>query len=197
MDKKIFKSALVLTIIAVMCGLLLGLTNFLTAPIIEENRIAAARKAYEGFFEDLKTIEITQVDGQYVYEYVKVIGDNNETIGHAFRAKGNNARGLIDVVIAATTEGAIKGIEILTTDNTPGYYDLYEGSNGYLTGVRGNTLNELTGINNISGATQTGDTLNAMLKEVGEIAINYVQSVVLNQYESLFGLGSVGVVVDD
>lgn len=190
MNKNILKSALVLTIIGISCGLLIGLTNFLTAPVIKENQIKIARKAYEGFFPDLTTIEIKEVNGKYVYEYVKVIEDG-ETIGHAFRAKGTNPRGLVDIVIAATKEGAIKGIKILNTENTPGYYDRYEDKDGNLIDVKGKTLDDLTGIINIGGATQTGSLLNLMIKEAGEIAHKYVEvTVELNPSESLFGLGA-------
>lgn len=197
MNKNIFKSALILTIIGVACGLLIGLTNFLTAPIIKENQIKIARKAYEGFFPELTTIEIKEVDGKYVYEYVKVIKDS-ETIGHAFRAKGTNPRGLVDIVIAATKEGAIKGIKILSTENTPGYYDQYEGTDGNLIGVNGNTLDDLTGITNISSVTQTGNLLNLMIKEAGEIAHKYVEvTAELNPYESLFGLGAIEVIDEE
>jgi Na+-translocating ferredoxin:NAD+ oxidoreductase RnfG subunit len=42
---KIFKTALVLTLIGIACGLLIGLSNMITAPIIEENARKAELKA--------------------------------------------------------------------------------------------------------------------------------------------------------
>lgn len=198
MNKNIFKSAIVLTMICIICGLLVGATNYFTEPIIEENKMKEARKAYEGFFPGLDAIETTEVEGEYVYEYVKIVDKNKEVMGHAFRAKGTNARGEIDIVIAAEADGSIKGIQILSTANTPGYYDKYIGANNYLIGVNGNTVNDLTGINNIGGATQTGTTLNAMIKEAGELAHLYVTvTVVLDEYETLFGKGSEAVIDED
>lgn len=199
MNKSILKSTIVLTLVGVACGLLIGLANLITAPIIKENNLKIARKAYEEFFSDLDQIELEIVDGKYVYEYVKVLNKDEEVIGHAFRAKDSNQRGLIDIVVAADVDGKILGVKILSTENTPGFYDLYENNNKFLIGVNGNTLDELDGINNISGATQTGNSLNAILREVGEVAGDYVTSapITLNEYEKLFGLGATSEVDND
>ena len=147
---KIFKSAFVLTLIGIACGLLIGLTNLVTEPVIKNNELKAAKKAYEGFFPDLDDLEIVEVDGTYVYEYVKLLKDE-KVIGHAFRAKGTNQRGLIDLVVGADLEGKILGVKILSTENTPGYYDKYEGTDDekYLVGIKGDTLGSLDGIDNI------------------------------------------------
>ncbi len=188
---KIFKSALVLTLIGIACGLLIGLTNLVTEPVIKNNQLKAAKKAYEGFFPDLDNLEVIEVEGTYVYEYVKILKDE-KVIGHAFRAKGSNQRGLIELVIGANLEGKILGVKILSTDNTPGYYDKYEDLDKNLIGVNGNTLGDVTGIDNISGATQTGDTLNAILKELGQISEQFVDSeppVELSAHEKIFGEG--------
>lgn len=197
MNKNILKSALILTIIGLVCGLFISVANWITEPIIEQNKTKEARKAYKEFFPELEKVEIEEVDGTYVYEYVKVIDKNGNVAGHAFRTKGSNSRGLIDLLVAATPEGAIKGIKVLSYEHTPGYPEKYEGDDGFLDNdrVRGNTLDGLAGINNLAGATDTGSLLDRLIKEVGEVAHNYVVSVKLDAFETLFGIGATGTVV--
>lgn len=197
MNKNILKSALILTIIGLVCGLLISVANWITEPIIEQNKTKEARKAYKEFFPELDKVEIEEVDGTYVYEYVKVIDKSGNVVGHAFRTKGSNSRGLIDLLVAATPEGAIKGIKVLSYEHTPGYPEKYEGDDGFLDNdrVRGNTLDGLAGINNLAGATDTGSLLDRLIKEVGEVAHNYVVSVQLDAFETLFGIGATGTVV--
>lgn len=184
---KIFKSALVLTLVGLLCGLLIGGTNAITAPIIKENQFKLAKKAYEEFFPELDDMDITEIDGDYVYEYVRLTKEGN-ILGYAFRVNGVNQRGAIDLVVAASPTGKIEGIKILSTDNTPGYYDKYEGSDKNLIGIIGDTLDTLEGIDNIGGATQTGDTLNAMLQEVSKVAEEVIEEV--TELEMAFGLGA-------
>lgn len=198
MNKNIFKSVLVLTLIGIACGVLIGLTNFVTAKKIDANRAEEAKKVYEGFFPTLDTIKMTELDGKYAIEYVEVLDKDEKVVGHAFRSQATNARGLIDLVVAADDSGQIKGIKIIDTENTPGYYDLYEDKDGNLKGVKGDILDDLKGIDNIANATQTGDTLDAMIKEIGEIAPKYITvEDSLDEYEELFGEGVTSVVDED
>lgn len=53
----------------------------------------------------------------------------------------------------------------------------------------------MAGINNLAGATDTGSLLDRLIKEVGEVAHNYVVSVQLDAFETLFGIGATGTVV--
>lgn len=186
---KIFKSALVLTLVGIVCGLLIGTVNMITEPVIQENLLKIARKAYEEFYPELDDLEVVEVKSDHVYEFVKIKADG-EVVGYAFRAKGNNPRGVIDTVIAADTSGKILGVKILSTENTPGYYDQYEGKDKYLVGVQGNNLANLEGIDVIGGASQTGDSLDAILKDVAKVAPDYLEASApeLNDYEKLFGV---------
>lgn len=185
---KTLKTALILALTGIVCGLLIGATNLLTAPIIQRNLEKRAMRAYQDFFE-LDAIETKEAKGSYVYEYVEIKKDD-KTVGHIFKAKGTNQRGVVDIVVAVETNGKLKGVKIIDTENTVGFYDQYEGSDGNLTGLIGNEIDNLAGIDLIGGVTQTGELLDKLLKDVNKEALNYM-SVDLNHYEDLFGEGAV------
>ncbi len=182
---KTLKTALVLTLVGLLCGALIGLTNYITEPIIRKNEEKKALAAYQGFF-DLDKIEETAVEAEYVYLYVKIL-NNSETVGHVFKAKGKNERGLVDIMLALDAEGSIKGGRILNTENTPGFYDLYEDKNGNLKGIQGETISNLAGIDEDASATQTHRMLDALLKDIKNVAPNYIQAEEVSVYEVMFG----------
>ncbi|MDD4468343.1 MAG: hypothetical protein PHR29_00230, partial [Acholeplasmataceae bacterium] len=156
---KVFKTALVLTLIGIVCGVAIGFTNYITEPIIERNAQARAREAYIGFFSDLTAIETEKVEGNtYVYEQVKIIKED-VLIGYVFKAKGTNLRGLIDLAVAVSLTGEVKGVKILASENTVGFWDQYNNPLSEKTG----TLAELSGVDVIAGVTQSGDLINTLI----------------------------------
>ncbi|MDD4203600.1 MAG: FMN-binding protein [Acholeplasmataceae bacterium] len=156
---KVFKTALVLTLIGIVCGVAIGFTNYITEPIIERNAQARAREAYIGFFSDLTAIETEKVEGNtYVYEQVKIMKED-VLIGYVFKAKGTNPRGLIDLAVAVSLTGEVKGVKILASENTVGFWDQYNNPLSEKTG----TLAELSGVDVIAGVTQSGDLINTLI----------------------------------
>ncbi|MCK9166688.1 MAG: FMN-binding protein, partial [Acholeplasmataceae bacterium] len=165
---KIFKTAIVLTLVGLLCGALIGTANYITAPIIEKNKEKEAMKAYEGFFPDLEGINEEEISAGKAYVKVEIL-KNDEIIGYVFKAKGTNPRGLVDLAIAVDLEGNIKGVKILDTENTPGFWDQYVPKLNEIDGLIG----DLKGVDNISGVTQTGALLNDLIKDIVKEAIQY------------------------
>ncbi|HHT39619.1 MAG: FMN-binding protein [Acholeplasmataceae bacterium] len=165
---KIFKTAIVLTLVGLLCGALIGTANYITAPIIEKNKEKEAMKAYEGFFPDLEGINEEEISAGKVYVKVEIL-KSDEIIGYVFKAKGTNPRGLVDLAIAVDLEGNIKGVKILDTENTPGFWDQYVPKLNEIDGLIG----DLKGVDNISGVTQTGALLNDLIKDIVKEAIQY------------------------
>ncbi|MDD2574936.1 MAG: FMN-binding protein [Acholeplasmataceae bacterium] len=181
---KVFKTALVLTLVGLVCGVAIGLTNYITEPIIERNAQARAREAYVGFFSDLTAIETEEVEGDtYVYEQVKIMKDE-VLIGYVFKAKGTNPRGLIDLAVAVSLTGEVKGVKILASENTVGFWDQY---NDPLAEKAG-TLGELSGVDVIAGVTQSGNLINTLIGAAKAYGLEIIGGeVVVDPYENIFG----------
>ena len=69
---KIFKIALVLTLVGLLCGVVIGVANYVTAPIIKKNAEKRAQEAYKSFFSDLDGITEHEVIDSNVYVYPDV-----------------------------------------------------------------------------------------------------------------------------
>lgn len=181
---KIFKTALVLTLVGLVCGVAIGLTNYITEPIIERNAQARAREAYVGFFSDLTAIETEEVEGDtYVYEQIIIMKDD-VLIGYVFKAKGTNPRGLIDLAVAVSLTGEVKGVKILASENTVGFWDQYNDPLAEKTG----TLGELSGVDVIAGVTQSGNLINTLIGAAKTYALDIIGGeVVVDPYENIFG----------
>jgi len=176
---KILKTALVLTLVGILCGAIIGLTNHVTAPIIKRNADKRAQEAYRSFFNDLTEISSNEVEENSVYLVIDIKKDS-EVIGYVYRAKGTNQRGLVDLAVAFDTEGKIVAVKILETENTQGFYDKYvDAANNTLVGLIGDSKDNLNGIDNIGGVTQTGNLLNELLKDISALAKTNFTSHVL------------------
>ena len=166
---RIFKTALVLTLVGLLCGAVIGLTNYITAPIIKKNAEKRASEAYKSLFSDLDSVVEHEVINSSVYAYIEV-KKGNELIGYIFKAKGSNQRGLIDLVVAYDNSGNVK-VKILETDHTATFYvDYVDSENNTLVGLNKKTLV----LDNIAGVTQTGDLLRALLADVKIEAEKYI-----------------------
>ena len=181
---KILKTALVLTLVGLLCGAVIGAANFITEPIIKRNAELRAQKAYKSFFEDLDDMEEHEIESGSVYVYIK-IKKGDQLLGYVFKAKGTNQRGLLDLGVAYDTEGKIVGIKILETENTAGFYDQYiDDKNNTLVGIR--TDDALT-VDKIGGVTQTGELLNKLLADINTASKEYVKPAVeVDPYLELF-----------
>ncbi len=179
---KLFKTAIILTLVGILCGALIGFANYITEPIIESNKRKEAMQAYKGFFEDLEDINEKEVSEDSVYSVIEII-KANKVIGYVFKAKGTNPRGLIDLALAMTVEGSVKGVKILDTQNTVGFYDQY---NQALDSI-GGSLDDVSGIDIIAGVTQSGSLLDKLIKDIKKEASKYLDVVDPDQvYKDMF-----------
>jgi electron transport complex protein RnfG len=180
---RIFKTALVLTLIGLLCGAVIGLTNYITAPIIKKNAEKRAQEAYKSFFSDLDDITEHELEGSSVYVYIE-IKEGSNLLGYVFKAKGNNQRGVIDLAAAYDTSGKLVGIKILESEHTAGFYDQYiDSANNTLVGLDKETLV----LDNIAGVTQSGDLLKTLLKDIHTEVGKHIEVVSeVDLYKELF-----------
>lgn len=109
---------LALVCICLATSLLLGLTNMFTAPLIEQNAVAAANKA--------RTDLLPQADG---FEEIPITSAvegatalykaTNDT-GYVAEAYGRGYGGKVPVMVAFDSEGGIVGVTFMENDETPG-----------------------------------------------------------------------------
>jgi Na+-translocating ferredoxin:NAD+ oxidoreductase RnfG subunit len=114
--------AIVLGITTLCCGLLVGLINFVTQPIIEKNEITRIEKTYKVVIpESWKnvTFEDVEYNETGVSKVVKVsVGDTVK--GYIIFTTGKNSYGSIGIAACFDTNGKIvgaKSVSMLQTQN--------------------------------------------------------------------------------
>ncbi|NLB85019.1 MAG: FMN-binding protein, partial [Acholeplasmataceae bacterium] len=125
------RNIVILATIAIIMGGAIGLTNFITAPIIKENERKAKFKAYETIYpnatfstgDELENYNLlTEEDKDSIKDVVFVFEDE-QFVGVVYSAGGKNQYGNIKILIAITPENKIKQVSILENTNTPGFGD--------------------------------------------------------------------------
>jgi Na+-translocating ferredoxin:NAD+ oxidoreductase RnfG subunit len=115
--------AIVLGIVALSCGLLVGLVNFVTTPIIEANNKARIEATYNVIIpSNWKNVVYSEVDENYGDSVIKVIQvKTGETIkGYILFVSGKNQYGNVTLAFCFDTSGTIvgsKSVEFLQTRN--------------------------------------------------------------------------------
>ena len=116
--KKSLQMIIVLVVVGIVSGTALVYMYKYAQPLIEENKKKAVQEAVFKVLPKAKTYEIIFVDNKQVY---KVKDDKDQVIGYAFVASGNGYQGKIEIMVGIDrTFSQIKGIDILTSVETPG-----------------------------------------------------------------------------
>ena len=117
---KIFKTALVLTLVGIACGILIGFSNQITAPIIAKNKLEAELKAYKEIFPTIDDQEVLEYTSDIVSKVI-VAKEGGNVIGYLVMGKQANGFGYIDMIVGFDKDGTIVGIEIVDFNQTPSY----------------------------------------------------------------------------
>lgn len=200
---KIFKTALVLTLIGIACGLLIGFSNSITAPIIEENARKAELKAYEALFPGLdeanKMTEVTLIGS--IYEVLQV-KDGGQVTGYLYKGKLTNSYGAVDQLVGIKANGEIAGVQFLNLDQTASMKPAIETNATYYKGKNVSSI-DLTKLVVFSSGSNEYDTAagssygSTAMRTIIRDAIQMFSGaapVVLSPYESIFGEGAVNTV---
>lgn len=165
--KDILKLGVTLFSICAVAALILGGTNSITAPVIEERNIQASNESRKIVLSDAD--EFKQLEGMNsdivveVYEGLK----GKEVIGYTIKTTPKGYGGAVEVMIGISTDGKITGVDIGNHSETPGlgskatdqaFRDQYVGKEASktLTVIKGSSSNE-NEISAISGATITSN----------------------------------------
>ncbi len=122
--KKGLTSGLVLLVLGLIAGLLLGVVNAVTAPIIAQNELREKLTALEVFYPDIKTAyDVTEV----------VVGENGIESIFVLKAKGTDTivaavygvaqmgyKSEVSMLIAVRANGSVEGYAFIGTGGTEG-----------------------------------------------------------------------------
>lgn len=165
--KDILKLGVTLFAICAVAALVLGVTNNITAPVIEERNIQASNKARKIVLpeaDDFKKLDGMNSDMILeVYEGIK----DGKVIGYTIETSSKGYGGAIESMVGISKDGKITGVEIGNHSETPGLGSKAtepEFKNQYLDKAVSNPLLVVKGsanneneISAISGATITSN----------------------------------------
>ncbi len=117
MNKNI-KSILVLTVICIVVGAMLAVTNHITAPIIAE---ANRKKALESCFVVMKEandFEEVSVEGLEVPSTIKNIYKEKEGKGYVFKMETTGYKSGLVIMCGINSDGKITGVTTISSEET-------------------------------------------------------------------------------
>ena len=153
---------LVLMIVSAVCGLAIGVTNALTAPIIEERMADESLVAYQVVMPGITRDEALTEDENF--QVIVAFDDSNNVLGYVYTVKETNQYGDFVVIVGVDTMGEVLGATFLVYEQTPTFKSISEINLSLYVGL--NILSELPSTGDIqSGATYSYNSLiNAFTK---------------------------------
>lgn len=179
-ENKLFHYTFVLTMVAIACGLAIGVANAITAPIIEENRIKAQLAAYQEVLPEMDSFEELSVAGDPATIVSKVAARDaeNTLIGYIYVVAGTNVHGNMRMVVSISPEGIILGAVFSEINQTLLVNATRENLRQYI----GSSISNLVADGDIiSGVTDSLDTVKDLL---GDIATAHANTVMTKQAAS-------------
>ena len=189
-EKPMFHYTFVLTVVALVCGLMIGGMNAITAPIIKRNLEEAERKAYQEVLpagQKFDKVELEGVAGLPVSIQSAVVGKDNQdkVVGYIYSANGTNQHGSISIVISVDANGKILGASILSINQTKGIEDTKSNLQSFI-GVQIGSTTPAGDI--VSGVTNSLNTVKALLGDIS-IAHGLLAGAPADPYAEAFGEG--------
>ena len=166
LEKDMFRYTLVLTIVAIVCGLMIGGMNALTAPIIKRNLEEAERKAFQEVLpigETFDKLELVEGVPSSVQSAVVGLDSTDKIVGYIYTASGTNQHGSISIVISVDANGQILGASILSINQTKGISDTASNLQTFV-GTQIGTNTPQGDI--VSGVTNSLVTVKALLTDI-------------------------------
>jgi len=164
-EKPMFHYTFVLTCVALVMGLFIGVINSITEPIIQANIARAKVEAYQMVLPGIDSFDEMDIKGDPASIQSKVIGKdaNGNVLGYIFESFKTNKFGQMRMVISVDAQGKILGaafvdlVQTYLADGTRTNLSLYVGSNINRIEPSG-TL--------VAGATGSLDTVKEMFADI-------------------------------
>ena len=164
-EKPMFHYTFVLTCVALVMGLFIGVVNAITEPIIEANINRAKIEAYQTVLPGIESFEELDVSQDPQSIISKVVGKdaNGNVLGYIFESFKTNKYGHMRIVVSLNEQGKILGatfVELVQTylaDGTRQNLSLYVGS----------TISRIEPSGTlVAGATGSLDTVKEMFADI-------------------------------
>ena len=187
-EKDMFRYTFVLTMVAIICGLMIGGMNALTAPIIARNLQEAENRAYQEVLpegESFDKLELVTGVPATIQSAVVGLDGTNKIVGYIYTANGTNQHGSISIVISVDASGKIIGASILSINQTKGIDDTANNLQSFVGTQIGdnNPIGDIT-----SGVTNSLNTVKALLTDIS-VAHGLLADVPADPYVDAFGEG--------
>lgn len=118
--KDILKLGVTLFAICAVAALVLGVTNNITAPVIEERNIQASNEARKTVLPEADEFkELEGMNSDIVLEVYEGIKDG-QVIGYTIKTSSKGYGGAIELMVGISKDGKITGVEIGNHSETPG-----------------------------------------------------------------------------
>jgi electron transport complex protein RnfG len=159
------KSGLVLLVLGIICGTLLAVVNYFTAPEIFAIEEKAKADALEVFY-DLKDYDLTifEYENDAVSAiYVLEANDTIEALVYLVEATGNN--GPVQMLIAVNSDFSIEGYTVVNHKEDPGFgAEIVDNDFGVT------SVTDLSGFDTVAGSTITSDAIEECFLIISERA---------------------------
>lgn len=195
---KIFKTALVLTLIGIACGILIGLSHQITDPIIQENLRKQELKAFSALYPELD--EANKKDGLSkgaVVEVFEIVKGGN-VVGYVYKGFHNNAySSSVEALVGINIDGTFAGVELLALVQTTAAHSnvvienakVYKGKN--VSDIDLTKLMVLQNDNNeydtASGASYGSTSMRTIVRDAILLFNENTPPVVSTPYNKIFG----------
>lgn len=182
--KEIIIPALSLFLICVVATALLGFTNQITEPKIEQLAIETQMKAKQEVLADASEFsdEMTaELDGT-AYSYYEGTKDG-KTVGYVFATSAKGYGGDIDIMVGVDTEGKVTGVSILEISETAGL-----GMNAKNDDWRSQFLGKSSTVSVIKNGTPADDEISALTgATITSNAMAKAVNIALDLYKTVGG----------
>ena len=172
--KKNFKIAVILMVIAAICGLAVSGMNMITAPIIEENQAIKEAKICQLIFADYdkdKSEKTTEgLSNEAIVKRVEARNASGKLLGYIYTVNGSNSYGAISLLVGIDTDGKLVSAEFLQNGQSYGKQVEAHVNSSYNSGL---TLEDISNIDTKCGATFGAKTV----KELVTIAFDDYKTI--------------------
>ena len=162
--KKQLKSVISLTSICAVVALLLALTNFITAPIIEEQEKNAVGEAFKTVLPEGEGFEAVDLSK---YELPSTVEEaySEKNGGFAFKLRTAGYGSDLVLMCGIGSDGAVAGVSYISGNETLGVEATY-GEN-----LKNATADTIEGVDTVAGATKTSTAFKNAVKDALNSAI--------------------------
>lgn len=183
-----FHYTFVLTVVALVCGILIGAVNAVTSPIIAANIARAQTEAYQRVLPEIDSFDVIEIENgpATVLSIVEAKNASNASIGYIYTAYTTNKFGYIRLVVSVGMTGNILGADFIEINQTYGV----EGTKTNLSLYIGSAISNLAPSGDlVTGATGSLTSLKALLGDVA--AAHAIAAANADPLASWFGAGYV------